>query len=389
MKSDVPPMAVLLAYIADWQTFAMVPRLLRRAGFIPVAFGPSGSLVARSRYTERAIGTGKAAIDVLAQLKDHLTNEGKDRYTRVIFCEDPILRAIHRSHGSEWLPWLPVRSWSTFDIIMSKALLISAGEKAGLCVPRTRLCGEAEALRQTALDFGFPLFVKPDVGTGGQFAFRIDHAGELEKRLSDGLPRYPVIAQEFISGNVGCTSVVFANGRPLSMLHSFKYRSHPGPYGPSTARVFCDCPGAETLVRGIGALTGFDGLAGIDWIADHQTGEIKLLEMNPRPVSCVHLGRYGGQDSAMAIRDWLEGRHHEQRMQVKIRTPVLLFPKDVIRCLHLDLRELRHWVSPFVCRDIPWADPPVLAQLTRQMTGEGVRALTNKVRGTLAGWRKG
>jgi len=379
---------VLLAYAADWQTFAMVPQLLRKAGFKPISFGPSGALVSRSRHTKRAITTGAGPSEVLRQLQDHLTNEGKDRYTRVIFCDDPLLHAIHGTNDPEWLKWLPVQSWAAFDIIMRKSLQVSEGEKAGLCVPRTRLCIDAAAVRQAAQEIGFPLFVKPDVGTGGRFAFKAGHIGELEQRMSAGVPHYPVIVQEFIAGDLGCTSIVYAKGVPIGMLHSRKYRSHPGPYGPSTARLFKDCPGAGTLARGIGAITGFDGLAGIDWIEDQATGEIKLLELNPRPISCVHLGRVGGQDSAATIRAWLEERHHERRQQVETKRPVLLFPKDMVRCLHVNLPEFRHWLSPFVYHDIPWNDPPVLARLTGQVLEEGTKAFRCKIQGTLAGWRK-
>jgi len=73
----------------------------------------------------------------------------------------------------------------------------------------------ASAVRKAALKIGFPMLVKPAMGTGGSGIFTADDAAQLEARLP---PSGSFVMQSFVSGRVAGAPRVQSAAAPVLRL---------------------------------------------------------------------------------------------------------------------------------------------------------------------------
>jgi hypothetical protein len=82
-------------------------------------------------------------------------------------------------------------------------------------------------------------------------------------------------------------------------------------------------PEAEALVHGVSAITGFDGLGGIDWAWDRRSNPGALLEFNPRPTSVYHLGERVGADFVAALSVLSSGETRMSTLFTAVHLPAV------------------------------------------------------------------
>jgi biotin carboxylase len=66
----------------------------------------------------------------------------------------------------------------------NKYLMRQAHARHGVPHPRFALADSLEAARAAAEDFGYPVIIKPTMGAGSNFVFKVDNAAELETRYA-------------------------------------------------------------------------------------------------------------------------------------------------------------------------------------------------------------
>jgi D-aspartate ligase len=163
---------------------------------------------------------------------------------------------------------------------------------------------------------GYPLLVKPltrheDVWApvaGRAKALRLEGPAELERlwpRL--GAHDLQVLAEEFIPGPESRIEsfhvYVDAAGEVAGEFTGRKIRTRPAEYGHSTALVTTAAADVAELGRDIVRRVGLQGLAKLDFKRT-PSGDLRLLEINPRFSLWHHLGARAGVNlAALAYAD--------------------------------------------------------------------------------------
>src|SRR5581483_6980339 len=100
----------------------------------------------------------------------------------------------------------------------------------------------------------------------------------------------------------------------------------------------------------------------IDWMHNSVDDSLRVLEFNPRPTPCYHLGRFAGVDFAKSIQGLLRGEKCLQRpCENGRKQSVYLFPQHPERCLEMrEFGRLVHWLPGMAAHDVPWDEPRML-----------------------------
>ena len=186
-----------------------------------------------------------------------------------------------------------------FDYARNKQLLMALCEEHDICHPKTR------ALSIESLDYvgdyvGFPSMIKPDLSAGARGITRVNSIEELKDK-------YPDIEKEFGS----CTLQQFVE-QPDHYYNVMMYRSSKGEvladtvikirrYFPIQGGTSCysETVKNESLCKGCQKLLDvldWHGFADFDVLEDKNTGELKIIEINPRVPSSLQGSAAAGVD---------------------------------------------------------------------------------------------
>jgi hypothetical protein len=87
------------------------------------------------------------------------------------------------------------------DRVKRKSRMKKVFARAGLAVPRGRICHDGPEARRFVEEIGYPIIAKPDVGVGAARTYRLDTEEDLEAYLGDK-PPLDYILEEAISGDI-------------------------------------------------------------------------------------------------------------------------------------------------------------------------------------------
>lgn len=358
---------VLLAIRIDAIGPGRLPAMFHRAGCRIHLFSPPHLAVRRSRFVDR-LSPAPAEPESFAQhLCEHLARNGAD-YSWVQLGDEATLRAAAgRCRADCGAGCLPVpRTPRHIALITDKLVFLRAAAEAGLPIPKFVLCPDPDALATATRHIGFPLLIKRAEGMAGA-GIRF-FANERDIVLDDWVctPNRPLMVQTFVRGITGSCEVLFDHGRPVAWLSSVHREFWPTPWTASCVRELIELPEAEDLLARVGKLTGFHGLAGIDWLRSNADQRRYLIELNPRATPCYHLGRRVGVDFAAGLRDLIAGVPAcTQRPATPAADQAMVhqFPQYCFRAID------DHTFSrlPRVLGDVPWNDPLLVAAHIRRI----------------------
>jgi hypothetical protein len=166
------------------------------------------------------LGLGDAPYEWLSpELRDTLTEYFK---VNDMHNYDELLRAIghftHR-HGkidrldslNEYWLETEARLRTDFNIpgidqraiarMKRKSLMKGRFERAGLRVPRGRVCRSPRVARRFVAEVGYPVVAKPDAGVGAARTYKLENEADLDRYLRDKLP-VDYILEECITGTL-------------------------------------------------------------------------------------------------------------------------------------------------------------------------------------------
>jgi predicted ATP-grasp superfamily ATP-dependent carboligase len=138
----------------------------------------------------------------------------------------------------------------------------------------------------------YPAFLKPCAShlwapVFGTKGFRIDGPTDLERRLAEIAPSgLDVIVQSIVPGPntnhyMVCAYIDDSN-RPLVLYVHRKIRQHPTDFGNGSLIQSVRAPDAAELGTRLLERLHYRGLASIEFKRDARTGELTLIEVNPR-----------------------------------------------------------------------------------------------------------
>ena len=184
--------------------------------------------------------------------------------------------------------------------------------------------------------------------------------------------RLPVLVEAFVEGELVNTPCLYEKGKLVAAMAARKLEL-VGENGPSSVNEFLVIDDRlRSFCERMGEVFGFSGFASADvFLVDG--GDPVVLEINPRPVPQLHLGRSVGVDMGRAFADVLQKRWDgTPRLACRTRT-VRLFPQSLIRTREIEGPGpgTRSWLkSPGALRDVPWDDFGLLAHHIRQFSRE-------------------
>jgi hypothetical protein len=281
--------SVLVATCLTWSSTAALPRLFAEAGLHVTAMSPGPLALCTHVTTHMPISRNpqRAARDVLALLATRT-------FDWVVVADEVLLHALVASGGdSDQAPWAPfdLTDPTVGRFLLSKHAFVEQASRFGIAIPPSRLVTSVEEGLAFAGEFDYPLLVRGDRGFAGMEVTIASDPAELCRATSDSIQRYGRAAlQRFIRGSSISVSVLYAGGVPLAIKAYRTDCGFPTPISASTRHGHFAHPAIEPVVHRIGALTGFDGMAGIDFMHDPATNELLAIEVNPRPVQTYFPG---------------------------------------------------------------------------------------------------
>jgi len=256
--------------------------LLTSAGATAVSFSP-GPLGLCRDVSERIVCSrepAEAAEELL-----HLL--ARRRFAWVILSDEVLLEALlaggNAAALSGWFPFDPADRRVT-DLLLSKHAFAERLKGLHIAIPASRFASSARQALAAAREFGYPVVVKGDRGFGGLEVRVAFDARDLQRAARELLRRYSrVLVQHFVAGARVSACALFARGE----LTAFKaYRAecaYPDERSASTEHAFFAHEALEPALRALGAATGFHGMAGVDFMYDHEHDALYAIEINPRP----------------------------------------------------------------------------------------------------------
>lgn len=204
-----------------------------------------------------------------------------------------------------------------FDYARNKKLLMDLCENHAICHPRTRaLPSESQVNDENMVNVaeyvGFPAMIKPDLSAGARGITRVNNIEELKEK-------YPAIEKEFGS----CTLQQFVE-QPDHYYNVMMYRSVKGEILADTVikirRYFpiqggTSCYSETVLNDGLCKecqrlldVLDWHGFADFDVLEDKNTGELKIIEINPRVPSSLQGSAAAGVDfGKVFVADYFGG----------------------------------------------------------------------------------
>lgn len=265
-----------------------------------------------------------------------------------------------------------VETYETFELANDKQKLMEVCERYNIVHPKTRAI--SEDLKSVADYVGFPAMIKPNISAGAKGIIRVECLAELKEK-------YPAIAESF-----GACALQQYVEQPDYYYNVMLFRKRDGQIAASTIikiRRFFPLKGGtscysetiehsfllEQCERCLEKLN-WHGFADFDVLEDKYTGELKIIEINPRVPSSLQASFAAGVNFAKAFVDEYLGNGAQifDMKNYKSGQQVRWFGLDVMWFLMSPQRFsfkpswFRFWGKNISYHDGSWHDPmPMVA----------------------------
>jgi predicted ATP-grasp superfamily ATP-dependent carboligase len=173
-----------------------------------------------------------------------------------------------------------------FDVTEDKGELLKRAALAGVSVPLTWYPESVEEALDRALEFAYPVLIKPRRGSGGR---GIVHAADAAAFRA----AYPAVAaqhlkpivQEYVPSDgvgLGAAALYDLAAKPVVVFTYRRLREFPIGAGPSTFTESTDDPQVREEATRLLSSLAWQGLAMVEFRRDKRDGRPKLIEVNGR-----------------------------------------------------------------------------------------------------------
>lgn len=278
-------------------------RSLGRRGIRTIAVSEHEGVPAfHSRYCDEAVPVPAPRED-LTGYKDALLALAMrpDVLTIVPLREEDIyLLSKYRDEFGEHVatPW---PDFETLRIVHDRVQLFDAAREAGVPVPETQTIDEVDDWdRELVVKSRYALLASEYVGEdeeailedGGATFIKPGEKPDVERLQSES--NHSPHVQEFVRGPEYSLGVLYEDGEPVVETQKRIIRGQKYYCGPSVYHESVDIPELEQVGRDLLTHLDWHGPADVDIIQDEETGEYKLLEINPRFWATVRMEMHAG-----------------------------------------------------------------------------------------------
>jgi len=190
-----------------------------------------------------------------------------------------------------------VPEYQRFILAQNKGNLMEFCQINNIPHPKTRQL-TSDNLQIAAEEIGFPSLLKPDISSGAKGIATIHNFEELKSKYYDALIRFGALSlQEYINNSGSYFNAMLyrsGNGIFSEVVIIEIKRYFPIKGGTSSFCCTVKNKEIEDICKSLLQQLGYVGFADFDLIKDTKSGEIKLLEINPRMPSSIHAAYISG-----------------------------------------------------------------------------------------------
>lgn len=369
---SAPAPTILIATIGmEYVAPARMPRELKAAGFRVAMLAPEGAWATRTQYIDMLAHIPQRAslatwADVIMQLRQKIDPAyvlpGDDATMRALMTiaatvpadvpqstRDAILPLIARSLGD------PAHYLASVD----KAGLLDIAHREGIDIPPGAAVDGIDGALRVARELGYPLIVRPTVGTAGRGVSMCEDETTLRAALA-GLPAATrwtesgarAVVQRVLTGARYNRAFVAWQGREIAGYTREGLERWPNALGAASVTRFVTRPGVAAANARLAQAIGITGFAGATYIIDSASDRACLIEINRRIVPATHAGRLAGVDLAAAFLCAVRGDQWTGPVDAPAarQQTVALFPQEWLR--DRSGASFERWPV-----DAPWDDP--------------------------------
>ena len=181
-------------------------------------------------------------------------------------------------------PCIPAPDAATLARLEDKWSFFQFCAARGLQVPDTHLVPTKGALAfgETARALGLPFVVKPVNACSAKGVHLVTSEADYRRKILDE-PRYqhaPLVAQRYVRGQDVGVNLLAREGRVQAL--SIQRRLYQQSKGDGSEIQFFEHPALEAAALALAAHSRYDGVMNVDARIEEGTGEVFLLECNPR-----------------------------------------------------------------------------------------------------------
>jgi hypothetical protein len=310
----------------------------------------------------------------------------------VIPCDDVATLNLHRvfkravRNGAVDICHLVERSLGEprhYDITASRTGLMTVARDRGIRVPENACIDCHDTLRRWLTEHGVPSVLKADHTAGGsgvRLLSRMSDSETVWHELSSPLSpmkavkrvlingdandvlsvvsksRKVISIQRFIVGQDANATVACRNGQVLACITATVSKTGTA-FGPATVLKIVDHPEISSVVSRLVATLGLSGFIGFDFVIEQGSGDVYLIEMNPRVTQLCHLALGHRRDLTAALEASYSNRPCVPRPQVTDKDLIALFPQEVQRDPSSEFVDAAY-------HDVPWDEPDLIRAST-------------------------
>ncbi len=197
---------------------------------------------------------------------------------------------------------IPISPREAIAQTINKWHTVSLARAAGVPVPETIKPETREELIESASRFKYPAIVKTQIGNSGKGVFVVRSPQEcierfdwLVKTYDLGVSHWPIL-QGFAPGIGYGVCLLYNRGEFRAAFCEQYIRCKDGQFGTSVFRESVWVPELEAHARALMDSLKWHGVAHLDFQYDEATGQVSLIEINPRFWGALDLAVRAGVD---------------------------------------------------------------------------------------------
>jgi biotin carboxylase len=362
----------------DYVAPARMPRELSRAGFAVTVLAPKDALATRTVHAAAIVRFPERA-SIYEWLHTVASTAQRSAAQLLLPGDDVTLRLLMRlvldpppelkSDAMAELAALVMRSLGDpagYGASLDKSSLARVAASVGVAVPAGEAVGDEAAAVTVADALGYPVIVRPLVGTAGVGVVRCADEAAVRQAMRD-LPSpesFPPIGngralvQRLLTGLGANHAAVSWQGRQLAGFTRTAVQTQREEGGPSSVSRYAPQPGIAAGNQRLIAALGLTGFSSTEYLIDDATGVAHLIEINRRMTPATHTGAQIGVDLAGALAAACTGRAWDGPTDVPagIDRRLALFPQEW-------MRNPRSAHLAEIATDAPWDDPDLFASM--------------------------
>ena len=195
----------------------------------------------------------------------------------------------------------------TVQMILNKRLQYEFARSVGVPIPESFFPESVEEARRVAAEVRYPCLLKPYDShhawsfLDGKKVIAVESSSELiaefERVTALGVP---LMIQDYIPGEdsalLGYLAFWDRERRERAWITKQKLRQNPPQFGDGALTISVDAPDVAALGRRLLDACGYQGFVGVEFKYDERDATYRLIEINPRTVSCNELAIRAGVD---------------------------------------------------------------------------------------------